>query len=151
MSLAPLRLYSRAGWPHFEMRSVCLPRHPRFRPGAPVTLVGLKSCLTDELEFQGQVNGVVSVAVTPALHRLATWTDFDRVYEIYMHPAVIPYLGFDPMSRDDFRLVYQELLASDAFYVVEVEGTVEGFYKTARQEGRSSHVVTLGPLAVAPE
>jgi ribosomal protein S18 acetylase RimI-like enzyme len=89
--------------------------------------------------------------MTTAVHRLARWTDVDRVYEIYTHPAVIPYLGFDPMSRDDFRSVYQGLLASDAFYVVEVEGTVEGFYKAARQEGRSSHVVTLGPLAVAPE
>jgi ribosomal protein S18 acetylase RimI-like enzyme len=89
--------------------------------------------------------------MTTAVHRLARWTDFNRVYEIYTHPAVIPYLGFEPMSPDDFRPVYQGLLASDAFYVVEAEGTVEGFYKAARQEGRSSHVVTLGPLAVAPE
>ena len=85
------------------------------------------------------------------MHRPATWDDFDRVYEIYVHPAVIPYLGFDPMPRDDFRPVYQSLLASGVFTVVELEATVAGFYKTVRQEGRSSHVVTLGPLAVAPE
>jgi len=89
--------------------------------------------------------------MTTALHRLATWNDFDRVYEIYVDPAVIPYLGFEPMSRADFRPVYQDLLASGVFHVVELEGTVDGFYKAVRQEGRSSHVVTLGPLAVAPE
>jgi putative acetyltransferase len=82
--------------------------------------------------------------MTTALHRLATWNDFDRVYEIYVDPAVIPYLGFEPMSRADFRPVYQDLLASGVFHVVELEGTVDGFYKAVRQEGRSSHVVTLG-------
>jgi ribosomal protein S18 acetylase RimI-like enzyme len=105
----------------------------------------------DELDFQVQIEAVVSLAMRTAVHRLARWTDFGRVYEIYTHPAVIPYLGFDPISAEEFRSVYQGLLASDAFYVVEVEGRVEGFYKAARQEGRSSHVATLGPLAVAPE
>ena len=59
--------------------------------------------------------------MTTALHRLATWNDFDRVYEIYVDPAVIPYLGFEPMSRADFRPVYQNLLASGVFHVVELE------------------------------
>ena len=87
------------------------------------------------------------MAITRTSHRLAAWGDFDRVCEIYVHPAVVPNLGFDPMSREDFRPIYRDLLASGAFHVVELEGAVAA-YKAARQAGRSSPVVTLGPLAV---
>ena len=85
------------------------------------------------------------------LHRLATLADFDAVYSIYMADEVIPYLGFDPMSRAAFLGVMQGLLAGRSFYVVECEGRVRGFYRSSRGDGRSRHVARLGTLAVAPE
>lgn len=89
--------------------------------------------------------------MSPTLHRLATLADFDAVYAIYMADEVIPYLGFDPMSRAAFLGVMQGLVASRAFYVVERDGQVRGFYRASRREGRASHVACLSTLAVAPE
>jgi putative acetyltransferase len=74
--------------------------------------------------------------------------DQDTVYSIYMHPDVIPYLGYDPMSPAEFRAVFQELVDCRSFYVLE--GSIAAFCRTTRQPGRASHVATLGTLAVAP-
>lgn len=85
------------------------------------------------------------------MRRLATPADFDRVYDIYMHDEVVPYLGFDPMPREHFSKVFTPLFESGCFYVYEVEGQVQGFYKVQRHLGRAAHVAYLGTLAVAPE
>lgn len=85
-----------------------------------------------------------------SLCRPAAMEDADAVYAIYMHEEVIPYLGFDPMSRQAFQPVFDTLLASKGFFVVEVDGEVGGFYRATRYEGRAAHVAYLGTLAVAP-
>ncbi|AHL74806.1 GNAT family acetyltransferase [Stutzerimonas stutzeri] len=85
------------------------------------------------------------------MRRLVIPTDFDRVYDIYMHEAVVPFLGFDPMPREAFGTVFDPLFESGSFYVVEVEGRVQGFYQVRRHLGRAAHVAYLGTLAVAPE
>jgi RimJ/RimL family protein N-acetyltransferase len=84
------------------------------------------------------------------MRRLATTADFDSVFAIYMHESVIPYLGVDPMGRGEFAAVFEALLATRRFYVVEVDGRVQGFYKALRQEGRAAHVAYLGTIAVDP-
>lgn len=85
------------------------------------------------------------------MRRLATPADRDRVYDIYMHDDVVPFLGFDPMGRDAFGKVFDPLFESGCFYVYELDGRVQGFYKAQRHVGRAAHVAYLGTLAVAPE
>jgi ribosomal protein S18 acetylase RimI-like enzyme len=82
--------------------------------------------------------------------RLAQPADLDAVYAIYMHPDVIPYLGYDPMPLEDFRPIFQELVDCRSFHILERNGEVAGFCRTTRQPGRASHVVHLGTLAVSP-
>lgn len=85
------------------------------------------------------------------MRRLVSPADFDRVFDIYMHDAVVPFLGFDPMPREAFGKVFDPLFESGCFYVYEVDGEVMGFYKAQRHMGRAAHVAYLGTLAVAPE
>jgi RimJ/RimL family protein N-acetyltransferase len=85
------------------------------------------------------------------MHRQASIADLDAVYAIYMEKDAIPYLGFDPMPRAAFQRVMDELVASESFFVVEIEGCVQGFYRATRQEGRAGHVASLGTFAIAPE
>jgi ribosomal protein S18 acetylase RimI-like enzyme len=82
--------------------------------------------------------------------RLATPTDLEAVYSIYMHPDIVPFLGYDPMSMEAFGPVFQELVDCGSFYVLERDGSVAGFCRSTRQTGRASHVVYLGTLAVSP-
>jgi putative acetyltransferase len=85
------------------------------------------------------------------MHRIATLADLDAVYSIYMDGSVVPYLGFDPMSRTDFVKVMGDLVETKTFYLVEIDGDVQGFYRVARNIGRSQHVAYLGTFAVAPK
>lgn len=85
------------------------------------------------------------------MHRLATLDDLDAVYSIYMDKDVNPYLGFDPMPRDDFVKVLGDLVAGKSFHVVETGGRVQGFYRASRHEGRARHVAYLGTFAVSPQ
>jgi hypothetical protein len=80
--------------------------------------------------------------------RLANSDDLDTVYEIYMHEEVIPFLGFDPMAKPEFRKLFDTLVASKNFFVVEKDGIVTGFYRVTRYEGRAQHVASLGTLAI---
>jgi ribosomal protein S18 acetylase RimI-like enzyme len=86
----------------------------------------------------------------PQLRRLATPQDLSAVYDIYMQPEVVPYLGIDPMPIGEFEPVFAALVATGSFYVVPRDGVVRGFYRENRQKGRSRHVVTLETLAIAP-
>ncbi|HAW25000.1 MAG: GNAT family N-acetyltransferase [Gammaproteobacteria bacterium] len=85
------------------------------------------------------------------MRRLVAPADYDRVYDIYMHETVVPFLGFDPMPREAFSKVFDPLFESGCFYLYEVDGEVMGFYKAQRHVGRTAHVAYLGTLAVAPE
>ena len=84
------------------------------------------------------------------MKRLAVQEDIEPVFSIYMDESCVPFLAYDPMSLDDFRLVYQGFLNSDGFYIYEVSGEVAGFYSITRRPGRASHVAYLGALAVHP-
>ena len=82
--------------------------------------------------------------------RQATFEDLSRIYAIYMHDDVVPYLGYDPMPLSQFESLYRQLLASEIFVVCELDDQVVGFCKGIRHEGRSHHVALIGPLAVHP-
>jgi ribosomal protein S18 acetylase RimI-like enzyme len=96
------------------------------------------------------VSTAVHVPTQAAMRRLAVAGDFGEVYAFYMHAQVVPLLGVDPMLPEDFRAVFDGLLASGGFYVVEREGRVRGFYKAQRQQGRSAHAASLGTIAIDP-
>lgn len=65
------------------------------------------------------------------MRRHAIPADLDRVFDIHMHKAAMPFLGSDPMPREAFGRVFDPLLDSGCFCVFEVEGRVQGFYTGA--------------------
>jgi ribosomal protein S18 acetylase RimI-like enzyme len=83
--------------------------------------------------------------------RLARATDFDSVYRISMHPAVIPFLSFEPMTASDFKPFFAGLLESQRFFVFDHIASVGGFAHVSRHAGRSHHTAFISTLAVDPE
>lgn len=86
----------------------------------------------------------------PRIRRLANPDDLAAVHRIYMHDDVVPFLGIDPVSLDDFKPVFAGLLATGSFFVAERAHEVRGFYRVNRQKGRSQHVAVLETLAISP-
>lgn len=85
------------------------------------------------------------------MRRLARPEDMEKVHAIHSHPEVSPFLSFEPMPLQDFRAVFDEMLASGAFYVWTLGGQAVGFYRITRYPGRASHVALLRTLAVDPD
>ena len=83
--------------------------------------------------------------------RPAAATDFELVYLMYFHEANNPYLLYDPMSREAFLPVYQELLAQGVKFILESEGQAVGMVKLVPQTHRTRHVCYVGGLAIHPE
>lgn len=85
------------------------------------------------------------------MRRLAKAEDKARVHAIHSHPQVAPFLTYEPMSLQDFGPIYDEMLASGAFFVWTVAGQLAGFYRVTRYPGRAHHVALLRTLAVDPD
>ena len=85
------------------------------------------------------------------MRRLARPEDLAKVHAIHNHSQVSPFLSHEPMPLQDFRPMFDEMLASAAFYVWTVGGQVAGFYRITRYPGRAHHVALLRTLAVDPD
>jgi ribosomal protein S18 acetylase RimI-like enzyme len=83
--------------------------------------------------------------------RMARAEDEGALLPIYTHEQVERFLMFDGVDAQRFSAIFRQLLKDGNFFVYEADGAVVGFCKATRLPGRSSHVVHLGPLAVAPE
>lgn len=82
--------------------------------------------------------------------RLAKQTDLESVFAIYMHEAVIPYMAYDAMPIESFKPVFNELLNSKCFYLLEIDSNTKGFCRINLQKGRSNHIAKLFTLAIDP-
>lgn len=82
--------------------------------------------------------------------RPATLADFERVFAIHMHPEVAPYLGGRVLSRDTFRFLFEDMLATRDLYVFERDRQLLGFYRLARHPGRERPTAYLGTIAIDP-
>lgn len=82
--------------------------------------------------------------------RKAKPSDFEFIYNLYMHPEVNRFLLYEMMDAGSFKPVFDELLAKQVKYVFEVNGETAGMCKLVPFTHRSSHIVYLGGLAILP-
>lgn len=82
--------------------------------------------------------------------RQAADSDFDFVYELYMHQQINPFLLYEQMEVNDFSPVFKELTKKKVLFVFEDDGVSTGMCKLVPQQYRNSHIVYLGGIAVHP-
>ncbi|RYE30380.1 MAG: GNAT family N-acetyltransferase, partial [Sphingobacteriales bacterium] len=80
--------------------------------------------------------------------RKALQQDLEFVYELYMHPAVNPYLLYEPMDLKEFMPIYNELLEKDLKYIYITDATPAGMVKIIPNIYRAAHVAYIGGLAI---
>lgn len=83
--------------------------------------------------------------------RPASPADFEFVYTLYFHPATNPYLLYEPMSREAFAPIFDELIHQGLKYVAEVHDEPVGMVKLIRQTHRVSCTCYMGGFAVHPQ
>ena len=80
----------------------------------------------------------------------ATETDFDFFFNLYMHPQVNPYLLYEPMDKEMFKPIFEELLQQQVLYKFN-DGTADaGMCKLVLHRYRDSHKMYVGGLAIDP-
>jgi RimJ/RimL family protein N-acetyltransferase len=82
--------------------------------------------------------------------RHATTSDFEFIFELYMHPAINPWLLYEPMDAVHFQPIFQELLQRNVLYVFEVKELPVGMCKLVPEEHRSAHVLYVGGIGIHP-
>ncbi len=80
--------------------------------------------------------------------RIATKCDIDRLYEIYSHESVSPYMGFDPCSQSEFAEIFDDFSSAGDLIVWEDERGVLAVCQRIRRRRRLRHSAYLGSLAV---
>lgn len=82
--------------------------------------------------------------------RKATSDDFNFMYELYMHPAINPFLLYEMMDKELFQPIYADLFQKAVLYVFSDSVADAGMFKLVPQLYRNSHIVYLGGVAVHP-
>lgn len=82
--------------------------------------------------------------------RKATASDFDFVYNLYMHPLTNNWLTYDFIQAADFIPIYNNLLKDEVLYIFEEAGIAKGMFKLIPLQHRNAHIVYLGGVAIHP-
>lgn len=82
------------------------------------------------------------------IHRLASPQDFPVVYDLYMEKSANPYLTYDPMSKEDFIILYNKLLETETVFVAENEDEIIATYRLISKTDRQSHTIYLGSFTI---
>jgi len=81
-------------------------------------------------------------------YRLANTNDFNAVYNLYMDEYANAYLTYDPMSKEEFKPIYESVLNTQTLYVVELNGEVMATYRLISKTDRQQHTVYLGGFTI---
>jgi putative acetyltransferase len=82
--------------------------------------------------------------------RKASPADMPFIFDLYMHPAVNPWLLYDPMNIEAFQHVYLELLCQDVKYIFSDGQQDAGMVKLIPNAYRTAHILYIGGLAIHP-
>ena len=85
------------------------------------------------------------------MYRKATQSDLQLIYDLYMHPQVNLFLLYEPMDIEEFKPIFDKLLASAIKYIfMDENSTPVGMFKLSPLTYRASHIAYLGGLAIHP-
>ncbi|MCG2617663.1 GNAT family N-acetyltransferase [Terrimonas sp. NA20] len=83
--------------------------------------------------------------------RRALPADLPFIFDLYMHPAVNPWLLYDPMTIEAFEPVYLELIREDVKYIFSDGVQDAGMVKLIPYKYRTAHILYVGGLAIHPD
>lgn len=77
--------------------------------------------------------------------------DINFFYELYMHPAINPFLLYEPMDEAAFNPIFTELVQKELVFIYFNEERLPvGMFKLVPHTYRSAHIIYLGGVAIHP-
>jgi putative acetyltransferase len=76
--------------------------------------------------------------------------DFSFIYNLYMHPEVNRWLLYDPMDKESFMPIFDDLVIKRLLFIFQDEGKDMGMFKLQPMKYRNGHIVYLGGVAIDP-
>ena len=80
--------------------------------------------------------------------RLALDRDMDTIYELYMDESSNLYLTYDPISKNNFEKIYDDVSSTNTLYVAEMGDKVIGSYRLIPKTYRQAHTIYLGGFVI---
>jgi L-phenylalanine/L-methionine N-acetyltransferase len=77
-------------------------------------------------------------------------TDFNFIYDLYMHPSVNPFLLYEYMPKEQFEPIFDQLLSQNIIFIFSENNINIGMFKLIPLAHRCSHINYLGGLAIDP-
>lgn len=84
------------------------------------------------------------------MQRLAVSSDFDFIYDLYMHRDINPWLLYEVMDKNEFRPVFDELVSKKSLFIYFENEEKVGMFKLVPQKYRNSHILYLGGIGIDP-
>lgn len=81
-------------------------------------------------------------------HRPATSHDLQSVFNLYMDNDANAFLTYDPMSMEEFKPIFNDLLKSQTLFIAEKDGQPAGTYRLIPKTFRQAHILYLGSFTV---
>jgi L-phenylalanine/L-methionine N-acetyltransferase len=75
-------------------------------------------------------------------------TDFDFIFNTYMHEATNPYLLYKKMSKEEFKPIFDDLVLQNIIFIFFENDKDIGMFKLIPFLHRTSHSNYLGGLAI---
>ena len=78
--------------------------------------------------------------------REAAETDYLKIWDIYMHENVNPYMDYELMDQDAFHTIFIEYQKTSKFYVLEKNNVIVAMCRLTQFEGSKSHIISIGSV-----
>lgn len=83
--------------------------------------------------------------------KAVTPENFDTIYDIYMDETINPFMSYDPCPKEEFKTIFQELMARDLFWLFQHEGKDCAMCGVILSKGRKKHSATIVSLGIKKE
>ncbi len=82
------------------------------------------------------------------IYRAARQEDFDFIYDLYMEPEANPFLTFDFMDKQNFAVIYKDLLYSATLFIAEFNDQCIGTYRIIPYLFRQSDTIYIAGFSI---
>ncbi len=84
--------------------------------------------------------------------RAAEPSDFDLVYDVYMDETVNPFMWHDPMDKEKFQTIFNDMMGRNFFWIFQNQDGIDcGMASAVIYGGRGSHIAEIQSLGIKKE